>query len=69
MRTERKRPERHREVSATRFLIGFLLGILIGASIGLILAPQPGRETRSIVVERVKQRARRDGEPFEAADD
>ncbi len=52
-----------------RFLVGFLLGILIGASIGLVLAPQPGRETRSIVVDRVKQRARRDGEPpFETPD-
>jgi gas vesicle protein len=46
-----------------RFLVGFLLGMLIGASIALALAPQPGSETRSIVIQRVRQRARRDGEP------
>ena len=45
-----------------RFLVGFLLGVLIGASIALALAPQPGRETRSAVIERVRQRAQRDGE-------
>ena len=45
-----------------RFLVGFLLGALIGASIALALAPQPGRETRGVVIERVRQRARRDGE-------
>jgi len=42
-----------------RFLVGFLLGMLIGAFIALALAPQPGSETRSIVIERVRQRARR----------
>jgi gas vesicle protein len=53
-----------------RFVVGFLLGILVGASIGLVLAPQPGSQTRSIVVERVKQRARRNGEPpFETMGD
>ena len=45
-----------------RFLVGFLLGVLIGASIALALAPQPGSATRSIVIERVRQRARRAGE-------
>jgi hypothetical protein len=45
-----------------RFLVGFLLGVLIGASVALALAPQPGRETRSVVIERVRQRTRRDGE-------
>jgi len=45
-----------------RFLVGFLLGMLIGASVALALAPQPGSETRHVVIERVRQRARRDGE-------
>ena len=47
-----------------RFLLGFLLGMLIGASIALAFAPQPGSETRTIIVERVRQRARRGDEPL-----
>jgi gas vesicle protein len=50
---------RHKEVWMMRFLVGFLLGMLIGAFIALALAPQPGSETRSVIVERVRQRARR----------
>jgi gas vesicle protein len=45
-----------------RFLLGFLLGVLIGASIALALAPQPGSATRTVVIERVRQRVRRGGE-------
>jgi gas vesicle protein len=52
-----------------RFLVGFLLGVLIGASIALAMAPQPGRETRSIVIERVRQRARRDTEAASGAEE
>ena len=51
-----------------RFLVGFLLGMMIGASIALALAPQPGNETRSIVLERVRQRARRGGEEVSEAE-
>jgi gas vesicle protein len=50
---------RHKEVWMMRFLVGFLLGMLIGAFIALALAPQPGSATRSVIVERVRQRARR----------
>jgi gas vesicle protein len=46
-----------------RFLVGFLLGIIIGAFIALAAAPQQGSETRSIIMERVRQRARRGEEP------
>ncbi len=45
-----------------RFLIGFALGTLIGAFVALAVAPQPGSETRSIIMERVRQRARRSEE-------
>lgn len=46
-----------------RFILGFLLGMLVGASIALALAPQPGNETRGIILERVRQRrAQRHGE-------
>jgi gas vesicle protein len=41
-----------------RFLVGFLLGMPVGAFIALALAPQPGSETRSIILGRVRQRAR-----------
>jgi hypothetical protein len=54
---------RHKEVRVMRFLVGFLLGMLIGAFIALAAAPQPGSETRSIIMERVRQRARRGEEP------
>ena len=58
---------RHKEVWVMRFLVGFLLGMLIGAFIALALAPQPGSETRSVILERVRQRARRGEESaFEA---
>jgi gas vesicle protein len=46
-----------------RFILGFLLGMLVGASIALALAPQPGSETRGVIIERVRERrARRHGE-------
>jgi gas vesicle protein len=50
-------------------MLGFLLGILIGASIALALAPQPGSQTRSIIIERVRQRARRGGEEASEAEE
>ena len=34
------------------FLAGFILGGLVGAAIGLLLAPQPGEETRAQLRER-----------------
>ena len=42
-----------------RFLLGFMLGLLIGASIALAFAPQPGVETRTKVVSKVRERANR----------
>ena len=44
-----------------RFLIGLLLGIAMGAAVGLLVAPQPGSETRRALRERV----RRGGEEIE----
>jgi gas vesicle protein len=60
---------RRKEVWMMRFLVGFLLGMLIGAFIALALAPQPGSETRSIIVERVRQRARRGEESASGAEE
>lgn len=37
-----------------RFIIGILLGIGAGAAIGLIMAPQSGRETRESLRKRMQ---------------
>jgi gas vesicle protein len=60
---------RHKEVWLMRFLVGFLLGMLIGAFIALALAPQPGSETRGVIIERVRQRARRGEESVSGAEE
>lgn len=42
------------------FLAGFVLGGLVGAAVALLLAPQPGEETRALLRERsieLKERA------------
>ena len=43
-------------MSAGRFLGGLVLGGALGAIIGLLLAPRPGRETRSIIKEEFERR-------------
>ncbi len=37
-----------------RFIFGLLLGAALGVSLGLLIAPKPGSETRRAVQERVK---------------
>ena len=36
------------------FLLGLVLGIFIGAAVALILAPQPGEETRAMLAEKMQ---------------
>jgi len=38
-----------------RFIIGVLLGIAAGAAVGLIMAPQSGKETRESLRKRMQQ--------------
>ena len=38
-----------------RFLLGLILGIALGVSVGLLVAPQPGIETRRVLRERVQR--------------
>ncbi|TMG07202.1 MAG: YtxH domain-containing protein [Chloroflexi bacterium] len=38
-----------------RFLIGLLLGVAMGAAVGLLVAPQPGSETRRALRDRVRR--------------
>ena len=35
--------------TGSKFLFGFFAGVLTGASIGLLLAPEKGAETRKII--------------------
>lgn len=37
-----------------RFILGILIGIGVGAAIGLIMAPQSGRQTREALQQRVR---------------
>ena len=40
-----------------RFLLGIVLGVALGAAVGLLVAPQPGSETRRVIRERVRRGA------------
>ncbi len=37
-----------------RFILGVLIGGAVGAALGLIVAPQSGRETRDALTKRVR---------------
>jgi gas vesicle protein len=37
------------------FLAGVFVGALIGAAVGLLLAPEPGEETRERVIEKARK--------------
>ncbi len=39
-----------------RFVLGLLLGIVLGVSVGLLVAPQPGSETRRALRQRMQPR-------------
>ncbi len=38
-----------------RFLLGLILGVALGVSLGLLVATQPGSETRRALRERVQK--------------
>jgi gas vesicle protein len=40
-----------------RFILGLLLGAALGISVGLIVAPQPGSETRRALQDRMRRTA------------
>lgn len=46
-----------------RFILGILIGLALGVSLGLIVAPQPGSETRRALQERVRKSADEAEEP------
>lgn len=45
-----------------RFLLGLILGIALGVSLGLLVAPQPGSETRRALRERVQRHGEEEAE-------
>ncbi len=45
-----------------RFVLGLILGIAVGVSLGLLVAPQPGSETRRALRDRVQRRGEEDEE-------
>jgi gas vesicle protein len=46
-----------------RFILGILIGLALGVSVGLIVAPQPGSETRRALQDRVRKSAEDAEEP------
>jgi gas vesicle protein len=46
-----------------RFILGILIGLALGVSLGLIVAPQPGSETRRALQDRVRKSAEDAEEP------
>jgi gas vesicle protein len=40
-----------------RFLLGVTIGVALGAALGLLVAPQPGSETRKALRDRVRKGA------------
>jgi gas vesicle protein len=45
-----------------RFLLGLLLGAALGVSLGLLVAPQPGSETRRALRDRMQRQNETDEE-------
>ena len=44
-----------RRRSVMRFILGLILGIALGVSLGLLVAPQPGSETRRVLHDRLQR--------------
>lgn len=52
--------------STTKFLLGFIAGALSGATIGLLLAPDKGDETRKLIAEKFDEYAQKGKELYDA---
>ena len=51
--------------TSTKFLFGFLAGTLTGVSLGLLLAPEKGLETRKALRDRFDKYSERSKEVYE----
>ena len=47
-----------------RFILGLLLGVALGVSLGLLVAPQPGSDTRRALQQRVRKTNEESEEPI-----
>ena len=63
------------ETKTGRFAIGLAVGALAGAAIGLLVAPQPGKQTRNLIRSKtggyagsLRERFRRNGAVEDTAD-
>ncbi len=52
--------------TTTKFLLGFVVGALTGATIGLLLAPDKGEETRRILSEKIDELTKKGKEIYES---
>ncbi len=55
--------------SGSKFLFGFVVGILTGAAIGLLMAPEPGEDTRNLIREKIDEYAEEGKKVFDKAKD
>ncbi len=53
--------------TGAKFLFGFVVGLLTGAAIGLLMAPEPGEETRNLIREKFDEYAEEGKKVFEKA--
>ncbi|MBN2893797.1 MAG: YtxH domain-containing protein [Bacteroidales bacterium] len=51
--------------STTKFLLGFIAGALSGATVGLLLAPDKGEETRKLIVDKFDELAQKGKDFYE----
>ncbi len=63
------------EIITGRFAKGLVVGALVGAAVGLLVAPQPGRQTRHLIRSKtgsyavsLRERFRRNGAVEDTAD-
>lgn len=63
------------ETKTGRFAKGLAVGALVGAAVGLLVAPQPGRQTRNLIRRKtggyagnLRERFRRNGAAEDTAD-
>ncbi len=52
--------------ATSRFLIGFIAGALAGATVGLLLAPEKGEDTRKLIIDTIDEYSKKGKEFIES---